>query len=69
MAEVPSRPRCGGAGMAVSEADGDFGMVGATGGDAGEAGGATAVTLGWPERRRWLLDGGGDLVFFLVFSA
>ena len=56
-------PRCGGAGIAVSEVDGDFGMVGGAVGDAGVADGATAVTLGWPERRRWYLDGRGGKVW------
>ena len=55
------RPRCGGAGIAVSEAYCDFERAGATGSNAGVAGGATAVTLGWPERRRRFLDGGGAL--------
>ena len=47
--------------MAVSDADGDFGMAGTTSGDLGVAGGAKAVTLGWLERRRWYLDGGSAL--------
>ena len=42
MAKVPSRPRWRGAGMTASEADSDFGMVGATGGDAGVDDSATA---------------------------